>query len=104
MVKTIKIGDTDVLFKTSAALPFVYREETNRDFFTDLQSMGNGNDTILDVAYAMHRHACPDEHMDKMEWLSQFEFADLNGIFPTIVDMLSKSQKTTSESKKKNAP
>ena len=66
--------------------------------------MGMGNDAILDIAYAMHHHACPDEHIPKMDWLEQFEFADLNDAFPSIIEMLAQTQKTTSESKKKNAP
>ena len=102
MTQNIRIGETDTLFRTSAALPFVYREVTGRDFFGDMQNMDTGNDTILDIAYVMHVHACPDEHISKIEWLEQFEFADLNDAFPSIIEMLAQSQKITSESKKKN--
>ncbi len=103
MVKEIQIGEQKVKFGASGALPVIYRDVTGRDFFTDMQSMSETvNGTILDIAWAMHKDAEPDCGGDQKEWLRQFDFMDLNNAIPEIVGLLSDTQKTTSEVKKKN--
>lgn len=106
MTQNIRIGDTDVQFRTSGALPFAYREITGRDFFVDLQNIVSGeqlmlSQEMLDFVFVMHRYACPDEKLTEQEWLEQFEFADLSEAIPAVIALLMQSQKTTSESKKK---
>lgn len=102
MIKEIKIGEEKVLFKASGALPVLYRQETGRDFFADVQTMGAESDKMLDMAWVMHKHAVPDEHGERLEWLERFEFMDMNNALVSIMEMLTDTQKTTSAAKKKS--
>lgn len=102
MVKTINIGAEAVEFKSSAALPIVYRETTGREFFTDLQSMESNVSVAMDMAYTMHKHADPNCE-SKDEWLGRFELMDLSNAMPQLVAMLTHETKTASTAKKNNA-
>ncbi len=103
MVREIQIGEKEVKFGASGALPIIYRDLTGRDFFADMQSMSETvNSTILDIAWAMHKDAEPESAEDQREWLRRFDFMDINSAIPEIVELLSDTQKTTSEVKKKS--
>lgn len=102
MIREIQIGDEKVPFKASGALPVLYRQETGRDFFNDIQTLGSGSDKILDLAWVMYKHADPDAHEEKLAWLERFEFMELNNALSGIVEMLTDTQKTTSSAKKKS--
>ena len=103
MVKEFQIGKEMVKFKSSAALPVLYRQLTGRDFFSDTQSMTDGNSGIvIDMAWVMHRHACPDDLTEELPWLERFEFMDLNNVLVDVADMINAEEKTTSSAKKKS--
>ena len=68
MVREFQIGKETVKFKSSAALPIIYRELLGRDFFSDTQSMTEGNSSnVIDMAWVMHRHACPEDTTSESE-------------------------------------
>lgn len=104
MVKEIVIGGKAERFEASGALPVLYRNLVGRDFFTDLQGMGDGalSSAILDMAWVMYKAANEDAPEDEVRWLAQYDFADINNAIPEIIDLLASSQKTTSEPKKKD--
>lgn len=103
MVQTITISNTAVRFKSSAALPVVYRDLTGREFFDDLQHTNENISTAYDMAYVMYKHANPEADESKLEWLEKFELADLNNAIPELVNMLAAETKTASAAKKNNA-
>lgn len=100
MVKEIPIGGKPVKFKMTAAFPLVYRELTGREFFKDSQDMAENGSLAFDLLWVMHKHAEPDDTLSEMEWLEQFDFADLNEAIPAIVDMMARSEQTQSDAKK----
>ena len=102
MVKEIKIGAVGVTFKSSAALPVLYRELTGREFFVDMQKITDNFGVAADMAYTMYRHANPEDTTSKAEWLERFEFMDLNNSLMELVDMLTYETKTKSAAKKNN--
>ena len=104
MVKEIKIGDQAVQFKSSAALPVLYRQLTGgKEFFKDIGKSGEDNSILLDMAWVMFRHANPKDPVEEMDWLARFEFMDLNNAIVEIASMLTGEQETTSEEKKGDA-
>ena len=101
MVKEIKIGDQAVQFKSSAALPVLYRQLTGgKEFFKDIGKSGEDNSILRDMAWVMFRHANPKDPVEEMDWLARFEFMDLNNAIVEIASMLTGEQETTSEEKK----
>lgn len=102
MVKEIQIGQEKVAFKSSGALPIIYRQLTGREFFRDIQSAGSNTDRILDIAWVMYRHGNPDDKAEEIDWLERFEFDDINDALSDIAAMLTKETEEQSEAKKKN--
>lgn len=101
MVKEIQIGGEKVTFKSSGALPIIYRQLTGSEFFRDIQRAGDMTDRTLDVAWVMYRHGNPDDKTEEVDWLERFEFGDLNNALLDILSMLTKETEEQSEAKKK---
>ena len=85
--RKIEIDGQEVLFKTSAAIPRIYRLKFQRDIYKGLrvleQSIGEGNEesSNLDlfslemfenIAYTMAKHGNPEIPDDVEEWLDGF--------------------------------
>ena len=100
--KTVKVGEQEVTFKSSAAIPRMYRIKFKRDIFKDLTKLeksykekddGTKELEIEDleifenVAYIMALHAdksIPDTIED---WLDQFEMFSIYEILPEILEL-----------------
>lgn len=114
--KTVKIGDKEVLFRSSATVPRLYRMKFKRDIFKDLnkleqsyKSKGGKNGSTMEiedleifenVAYIMAYHAdhtIPDT-ID--EWLDQFEMFSIYEVLPEILELWGTNLITDVESKK----
>ena len=116
MTKTIQIGDKEVVFKSSAALPRIYRKKFNRDMFvvmTHIMSKMNKNGKINldadmmeafeDLAYSFVKYGDPVGVPDNIEeWLEQFETMDIFAIIPAMLELWAGENKTTGTLKKKN--
>ena len=100
--KTITIGDKEVTFKGSAAIPRMYRIKFGRDIFKDLtkleksyQEKDDGTkeleiedlEIFENVAYIMALHADPTIPGTIDEWLDQFEMFSIYEILPQILDL-----------------
>ena len=117
MTKTIQIGDKEVQFKTSAAIPHIYRRKFGRDIFIDMDQLqsaikksADGSSSLSidslemfeNLAFCFARHADPTIPEDVEEWLEQFETFDIYNILPELFDMWIAESKTSSKLKKKN--
>ena len=100
--KTVKIGDKEVTFKSSAAIPRMYRIRFKRDIFKDLTKLeksykdkddGTKELEIEDleifenVAYIMALHADPDIPDTIDEWLDEFEMFSIYEVLPEILEL-----------------
>ena len=100
--KTVKIGDKEVTFKSSAAIPRMYRILFKRDIFKDLTKLeksftekedGTKEMEIDDleifenVAYVMAKHADPSIPGTIDEWLDQFEMFSIYEVLPEILEL-----------------
>jgi hypothetical protein len=113
--KTIKIGDKEVAFRSSATIPRLYRVKFKRDIFKDLSKLeksykgrtqGGESFEIEDleifenVAYIMAYHAdhtIPDNIDD---WLDQFEMFSIYEVLPEILELWGTNLVTDVQSKK----
>ena len=117
MEKVVKIGEKEVKFRSSAALPHIYRRKFKRDIFVDMDALrksmkksANG-ETELDIdslemfenlAWCLAKHADPEVPDDVEVWLEQFETFDIYNILPDLFSMWVNENITTSRLKKKN--
>ena len=100
--KTVKIGDTEVKFRSSASVPRLYRIKFGRDIFKDLAKLeksykGNQKDgdelqiedleIFENVAYIMAYHADPSIPKTIDEWLDQFEMFSIYQVLPQILEL-----------------
>ena len=100
--KTVKICGKDVTFKSSAAIPRLYRMKFRRDIFRDLSKLeksykdrddGTKELEIEDleifenVAYIMALHADPSIPKTIEDWLDQFEMFSIYEILPQILEL-----------------
>ena len=137
MRKTIVINGLPCEFKSSAAIPRMYRIKFGRDIFVDLnwlrkqvekqkqlkeelkrkaEEAGEEFDekefeselpiesleVFENIAYMMHKHGDPSQPTEIDDWLEQFETFDIYKVFPEILEMWNKENKTSSTPKKKN--
>ena len=114
--KTIKIGDADVKFRSSASVPRLYRIKFGRDIFKDLSKLEKsykekaGEDgssmeiedleIFENVAYIMAFHADPSIPKTIDEWLEQFEMFSIYEILPEILELWGTNLITDVQSKK----
>ncbi len=102
MTKTVKIGEQEVTFKSSASIPRMYRILFKRDIFKDLSRLKKaykdkgdaGDDMPIEdleifenVAYVMAKHAGPSVPGDINDWLDQFEMFSIYEVLPEILDL-----------------
>lgn len=101
--KTVTIGDREITFKSSAAIPRMYRIKFGRDIFKDLTRLeksfkdkdeGEKKNFEIDdleifenVAYIMALHADPTIPKTIEEWLDQFEMFSIYEILPEILEL-----------------
>lgn len=124
MRKTIEISGIECNFKSSAAVPKMYRMKFGKDIFVDLSNLKKqldiqkrikdetGEDASLlpidslemfeNIAYIMHKHGDPTQPSDELEWLEQFETFDIYEVLPEILEMWEKENKQLSIPKKEN--
>ena len=114
--KTIKIGDKEIRFKSSASVPRLYRIRFGRDIFKDLSKLeksykekGSEKGSMMEiddleifenVAYIMALHADPTIPGTIDEWLEQFEMFSIYEILPEILDLWGTNLITDVQSKK----
>lgn len=117
METTIRIDGQDVRFKSTAAVPLLYRRQFKRDLFRDLQAVAeamSGRDasstdlhiqalsTFENLAYIMAKHGDPDTVPDSPEeWLDGFSMMPIYAVFPVILDLWSGNVDGLEKSKKK---
>ena len=108
--RTINISGKDVLFRSSATVPRLYRAKFKRDIFKDLSKLEKsyskrkkGEEELQiddleifeNVAYIMAYHADPimayhaDPSIPKTidEWLDQFEMFSIYQVLPQILEL-----------------
>lgn len=118
--KSIQVGDREVRFKVSGAVPRMYRIMFGADIFVDMDTLQNAYAKNADkqnasqmsvqvlnifenVAYIMAKHADPSIPDTIDEWLEQFEIFSIYQILPVIFELWMDNMKSISESKK-NSP
>lgn len=116
MNKIIKIGDKEITFASSAALPHMYRRIFKRDIFVDMdqlrKSLRKNKDGTAqmdiesmemfeNLAWCMAKHADPGTTDDIEEWLAEFETFDIYNLLPEIFAMWTAENKSTSTLKKR---
>ena len=113
--KTVKVGDKEVTFRSSATIPRLYRIKFKRDIFKDLSKLEKSYkgkkeegssfeiedlEIFENVAYIMAYHAdhsIPDNIDD---WLDQFEMFSIYEVLPEILEFWGTNLITDIESKK----
>ena len=114
--KTVKIGEREVKFRSSASVPRLYRIKFKRDIFRDLQKFeksykdnGNAEASALEiddleifenVAYIMAYHADSTIPGTIDEWLEQFEMFSIYEILPEILELWGTNLQTQVDAKK----
>jgi len=115
IVKKVEIDGKQVPFKTSAAIPRIYRIKFNRDIYKDLRSLekavgeGDEENSNLDlfslemfenIAYVMAKHADPNIPDTPEEWLDEFNTFSIYQVLPSIIELWGLNVQTEVESKK----
>ena len=122
MRKTILINGIECHFKSSAAVPRMYRLKFGRDIFVDMTKLKKQIDLqnklkeetgenesglpieslemFENIAYLMHKHGDKTQPSDIDEWLEQFETFDIYEILPEVLNMWGMENKQMSVPKK----
>ena len=114
--KTVKVANQEITFKSSAAIPRLYRIKFGRDIFKDLSKLEKAyNDNkgressaieiedleiFENVAYIMALHADPTIPATIDDWLDQFEMFSIYEVLPQILELWGSNLITTSTAKK----
>ena len=114
--KTVKIGEQEVRFRSSASVPRLYRIKFKREIFKDLSRLeksfkdkGSEDGSMMEVedreifenvAYIMAYHADPTIPGTIDEWLEQFEMFSIYEILPEILELWGTNLITDVQSKK----
>ena len=116
--KTVKVGDQEVTFRSSATIPRLYRMKFRRDIFKDLSKLeqsykdkGDGTQELEiedleifeNVAYIMAFHADPTIPGTIDEWLDQFEMFSIYEVLPEILELWGSNLFTDVNAKKNSA-
>lgn len=120
MTKELTIGGKKYKFRSTAAIPRMYRIKFNRDIFVDMEKLqkdiedsekaqeGGSNIPISslemfeNIAYLMNKHGDPSQPDDIYEWLDQFDTFNIYEILPEILELWNLNNRGTSVSKKKD--
>lgn len=123
MKKTLMISGIECHFKSSAAIPRMYRLKFGRDIFVDMQKLqkqvsiqekikkesGRETESTLpldslemfeNIAFLMHKHGDSSQPSEIDDWLGQFETFSIYEIFPEILEMWGLENKQMSSPKK----
>ena len=114
--KTVIISGQEVTFKSSAAIPRLYRIKFGRDIFRDLSKLEKAYkanagkessemeiedlEIFENVAYIMALHADPTIPDTIDAWLDQFEMFSIYEVLPQILELWGSNLITTSTAKK----
>ena len=113
--KTVVISGKEVRFRSSAAIPRLYRIKFKRDIFKDLSKLeasykgktDDGEELQIEdleifenVAYIMAWHADSTIPRTIDEWLEQFEMFSIYEVLPEILQLWGTNMITDVESKK----
>ena len=113
--KTVLISGKEVRFRSSAAVPRLYRIKFKRDIFKDLTKLeksykgktDDGEEMQIEdleifenVAYIMAYHADPTIPKTIDEWLEQFEMFSIYEILPEILELWGTNLITDVDAKK----
>ena len=117
--KTVTISGKEVTFKSSAAIPRLYRIKFGRDIFKDLGKLEKaykdnaGNEASAmeiedleifeNVAYIMALHADPTIPDTIDGWLDEFEMFSIYEVLPEILDLWGSNLITTTTAKKNSS-
>ena len=116
MEKKMMIDGKAVGFRSTAALPRLYRIRFGRDIFEDIgklsESVEENNPAqsrlsgemlgvFEDVAYTMAKYADPSAPETPEEWLDTFDMFSIYFILPQIIELWRLNTKVMVESKKK---
>ncbi len=116
--KTVMVSGREVKFRSSAAVPRLYRIKFKRDIFQDLSRLeasyrvktGDGEELQIEdleifenVAYVMAYHADPSIPDTIEEWLDEFEMFSIYQILPEILELWGANLATDIQSKKNGA-
>jgi len=100
--KIVNVGGHEVAFKSSAAIPRMYRIKFGRDIFKDLTKLEKSYkerddgekeleiddlEIFENVAYIMALHADPTIPKTIEDWLDQFEMFSIYEVLPEILDL-----------------
>ncbi len=117
--KTVTVSGKEVRFRSSAAIPRLYRIKFKRDIFKDLSKLessykgktDDGEELQIEdleifenVAYIMAWHADPTIPGTIEEWLDEFEMFSIYQILPEILDLWGTNLVTDIQSKKNGIP
>ena len=112
--KTVLISGKEVRFRSSAAIPRLYRIKFKRDIFKDLTKLeksykgktdeGEDLEIFENVAYIMAWHADPTIPGTIEEWLDEFEMFSIYQVLPEILELWGANLVTDIESKKNGIP
>lgn len=104
LVRTVNIGGTDVPMCASAALPRLYRHNTGKDLFADMQAIGddatNQIDFVESLAYTMAKYADPTVPDNINEWLGQFPMLAMYEAMPQVLELWGLNSANDVDSKK----
>lgn len=122
MKKTLMINGIECNFKSSAAIPRMYRLKFGRDIFVDMQKLKkqvemseklkeetgeeysslpiNSLEMFENIAFLMHKHGDSSQPSEIDEWLEQFDTFSIYEILPEILEMWGIENKQMSTAKK----
>ena len=113
--KTIKVSGKEVRFRSSAAVPRLYRAKFKRDIFKDFSKLEKSYKDNADegeafaiedleifenVAYIMAYHADHSIPATIEDWLDEFEMFSIYEVLPEILELWGMNLQTEIESKK----
>lgn len=119
MERTIEVCGKQVAFKSSAAVPRLYRAKFKRDIFQDFSKLeksykGKTQDgdafeiedleIFENVAYIMAYHADPSIPGTIEDWLDQFDMFSIYEVLPEILELWGTNMLTDVSSKKNKIP
>ena len=111
--KTVRVGEVDVKFRSSATIPRLYRIKFKRDIFKDLSKLEktfkasessfeiDDLEIFENVAYIMAYHSDRRIAGNIDDWLDQFEMFSIYEILPEILELWGANLETEVQSKKK---